>query len=329
MVFAIAVIVCSFAAHANDSPARGFALRNQNPFLQIFGLPTFPDATLAPQGEPRFRVSLDLANNADAGDSPTENVVIDGESYFLTLSFRRRMSEWLELGVDVPIVSHSAGFMDDAIESWHDTFGMSNTKRRGPSNQLDFLYERDGNTLYRLSSPATGLGDIQLTGAIPIRRSVDSDTDVAVRASLKLPTGDTAKMHGSGATDFSVGIYISGVRTFLNSELGLTGFAGTLVLGDGDVLPEIQRNAVAFGGVAVTWEATDRFALATQLYAQGPYFKSDVKELGGNTVQLAVGADYRTIGRNLLLRFAVVEDVSADATTDFALHFSIHAGGGG
>ena len=327
-ILPVALIVYPIIASGDDSAVRGFALRNQNPFLQIFGLPVFESATMSEADKLDYRVTLDLANHADDGDSAVENFVIDGETYFLTVSLRRRMKDWLELGIDVPIVSHSDGFMDNAIESWHDAFGMSNTKRRGPSNQLNFVYEREGATLYQLSSPASGLGDIQLTAAIPIRIADDGGTTVTMRSSLKLPTGDDDKLHGSGASDLSLGLYVADTRTLLNRELGLSGFAGALLLGDGDVLPAIQRSALPFGGIAATWQATDRFALATQLYAQGAYFDSEVEALGGNTVQLAVGADYRTAGRGLLFRFAVVEDLSANATTDFALHFSVHAGGG-
>ena len=327
-LLAIALIVYPFSANADDSAVRGFALRNQNPFLHIFGLPVFESATLAEGDALRYRASVDLANHADAGDSPLETFVIDGETYFLTMSLRRRMSDWLELGFDLPLVSHSDGFMDNMIESWHDTFGMSNTKRRGASNQLDFLYEREGQTLYTLNSPSSGIGDIQLTAAIPIREADGDSATVTLRSSLKLPTGDANKLLGSGATDFSLGLYMADAHTLLNRDLGLAAFAGALLLGDGDVLPQLQREAVAFGGVSATWQVFDRFAIATQLYAQGAYFDSDVEELGGNTVQLAVGADYRTRDGGILLRFAVVEDVSANATTDFALHFSVHAGGG-
>lgn len=327
-LLAVAAMVYAFSAHADDSAVRGFALRNQNPFLQVFGLPTFQSAEVAQFGKLEYRFSLDLANHADAGDSAAENFVIDGETYFLTMSLRRRVGDWLELGVDVPVVSHSDGFMDNMIESWHDTFGMSNTKRRGPGNQLSFLYEREGQTLYALSAPSSGIGDVQLTAAIPIREALEEGPAVAVRSSLKLPTGDADKLQGSGATDLSLGLHVADTRTLWNRNLGLAGFAGVLLLGEGDVLPTLQRDALAFGGISVTWQATDRLALATQLYAQGAYFDSDVEELGGNTVQLAVGADYRTRGSGILLRFAVVEDVSANATTDFALHFSIHSGGG-
>ena len=100
------------------------------------------------------------------------------------------------------------------------------------------------------------------------------------------------------------------------------------LLGDGDILPSIQRSAVPYGGIVATWHATENFAITTQLYAQGAYFDSELKELGGDSVQLAVGGDFRLPKRGLSLSIAVVEDVSANATTDFALHFSLRSIGG-
>lgn len=95
-----------------------------------------------------------------------------------------------------------------------------------------------------------------------------------------------------------------------------------LLLGDGDVLPELQENTVLCGGVTASWQVAERFAFTTQLQAQGAYYDSDIEELGGSTIQLGVGFRYRLKRSNRCSRFAVVEDVTADATTDFALHFA-------
>lgn len=314
------------SAEALSEPGT-FALRNQNPFLQVYGLPAFQTAKLPAHGHAAWNLSLDLANHADSGETGIESFIIDGETYFLTVSMRRRVGDKLELGFDLPLVSHADGFMDEGIEGWHDMFGMSNTKRQGPSNELTFLYRRAGEDLYRLDSPASGVGDIQLTAAVPLRGREFSGPQLTIRSSLKLPTGDPDKLLGSGAADFSVSLHIAGTRSMWGRPLEYGGFAGGLLLGDGDVLPTLQNNAVPFAGAFVSWRWSERFALAAQLSGQGPYFDSDVEELGGSSLQLATGAAFRTRG-NLLLRIAVVEDVSANATTDFALHFSIRAGGG-
>ena len=326
-LIASAVFVCPSLGHADDVSAGIFALRNQNPFLQIYGLPAFQSADLTLPAHPAWNLGLDIANHADFGENAIENFVVDGETYFLTLSMRRRATEWLELGFDIPLVSHADGFMDDMIEGWHDLFGMSNTKRQGPSNELAFLYQRNGEDLYRLDSPAAGIGDIQLIAAIPLRRDPDGGSQVTIRSSLKLPTGDADKLLGSGGTDVSVGIYAASTTSMFSRPLMLNAFAGGLVLGSGDVLPALQRDFVGFGGASATWTATERISLAAQLYGQGPYYDSDVEELGGHSLQLSAGLALR-FGADSLLRLAVVEDVSANATTDFAVHVSVRISGG-
>lgn len=320
----IGLLLYSYADGSANAVGHGFALRNQNPFLQIYGLPPFQSAALAAPGELTYIVSLDIANHADAGDNELEDFVIDGETYFLTVSLRWRATSRLELGIDVPFVAHSDGFLDNAIENWHDTFGMSNTKRRGPSNQLRFSYSSAGITQFELSSPSSGIGDIQLTAAMPIGEEGDARA-FSVRSSIKLPMGEASELRGSGAVDVSLGVYGKDTRTLWNRSLGLAGFAGVLLLGDGDVLADIQRSAVPFGGISANWQLTENLGVAAQLHAQGSYFDSELKELGGNTVQLAVGFDFRLPQQGLGLSFAVVEDVSANATTDFALHFSVRS----
>ncbi len=322
-VSVVSLMLCSGTAYSDDQAFQAFALRNHNPFLQIFGLPPLQSATLVAEGSMTTAVSLDLANNADFGETETESFLIDGESYFLNISLRRRMSDWLELGVNVPLVAHDGGFMDSAIINWHDTFGMSNTKRRGPDDQLQLLYEREGLTLYELNTSASGLGDVQLSAAIPLKETNKDGYAMTVRTSLKLPTGDDKDLLGSGAADLAAGLYVSDSKSLFDKPLGLSGFAGVLLLGDGGVLPDQQKSAVPFGGIVASWQVTERFAITTQLQAQGAYFDSDIEELGGSTTQLGVGFSYRLRDSGRCLRFAVVEDVTADATTDFALHFSL------
>jgi hypothetical protein len=64
------------------------------------------------------------------------------------------------------------------------------------------------------------------------------------------------------------------------------------------------------------------------LQAQGAYLDSDLDELGGSSIQLAVGGIYRFPRHGVSLRFALVEDVISDATPDFAVHMAIHISGG-
>lgn len=308
----------------------GGSLRNQNPLLQIFGLPPFQSAKIADAESNNYNLSFDVVNHAESGSNSLESIAMDGESYFLTLSLRRGFSERLELGIDVPFVAHAGGFLDNVIENWHDLLGLSNSKRRGADDQLGFLYSKEGQTLYELNSTTRSIGDVQLTAAIPLRKGDVADPlSVSLRSSVKLPTGSASELSGSGAVDFSLGIYASNQYSLWQRGLDISGFAGILLLGDGDILTDLQRSSVPYGGVAASLWLADRFAVATQLQVEGPYYDSDLEELGGASAQLAVGFDYRLPRGGALLHFSITEDIASGTTTtpDFGVHLSISKAG--
>ncbi len=323
-VASLVLLLISGSAGAADE--HWFSLRNHNPFLQIYGLPPFQAAVLAGDGEVQYRATLDIANYADSGQTQDETVLIDGESYFFTLSLRHGLTRWLEVGFDLPVIWHSSGIFDNAIERWHKIWGLPNSGRTRQSNQLQFLYARQGVASYELSSPGSGVGDLQLTAAVPLWNRRDSDgRAMSLRSSLKLPTGDEQTLRGSGASDFSLGLYASDTEIFARQDLSLSGFAGILLLGKGELFPEIQKRSVGFGGFAAAWQVTERFSVATQFYVQGNYMHSDVDDIGGNSVQAAFGGTYNIPEHRMSLSFALVEDIFTDAVPDVALHISIQS----
>jgi hypothetical protein len=298
-------------------------LRNHNPFLQVFGLPAFETAVAVADGETAVHVDFDIANHAEENLTPTESITIDGESYYLTLAARYGISDKLALGVDIPFVGHAGGFLDAPIENWHDLWGMSNSKRDGPRNELEFRYDNPQAGSYALASGAFGLGDIRLNAAMPLYKSAEYGREAGIRLGLKLPTGDANELRGSGAMDYSVSLYAADSGVFGTQNVNVSAVAGVLILGAGDVLPEIQQDTVAFGGIAAAWHATDRFGISTELYAQSAYYDSELEEIGKQSVQFAFGGSYVFQGNGLRLSFALIEELFDDATTDVAIQFSI------
>jgi len=332
-VFAGRVIIALFLLAAWSCAGAGqtdvFVLRNQNPFLQVFGMPQFRTAATVPAGEFRYQLVLSVVNNAEQRQLPSESIVIDGQTDIIDLAASWGISRWLELGVLMPLVHHSGGFLDGPIKRWHNLWGLSNSKREGPPDQLNYYYARDGVTLAAITSSSFGIGDVQLTAAVPVSGpAADGGSLVTLRFSVKLPTGDSQNLHGSGAVDVAAGAYADSSSEFLGRALGFSGFAGILVLGKGDFAPEIQRDTVPFAGAALSWQATERLAITGQAQVQGVYFDSAQDDLGGSSIQLAFGGTFRPRRGGLALGLAIVEDLIGDTTPDLALHFSIRTTGG-
>ncbi|MGW8367438.1 MAG: DUF3187 family protein [Gammaproteobacteria bacterium] len=321
----IALTLVWISAPASAADVDVFALRNLNPFLHVYGLPSVQPATLAEAGDSDYAVTFTVVNNSEIRDTDTESIVLDGETYLADFTWRRRVHERLEIGIDVPLVKHSPGMLDRFIYDWHDFWGISNSKRGEPHNQLEYFYENEGAVLQQLTSSSFGVGDVQLSAAVPlVAGNGDAARRVTMRFSVKLPTGDSEDLHGSGATDAALGVYAQDSGQLFGRELAYLGFAGILALGDGDILPDQQKSAVPYGGLAATWHATGRFGITAQLQAQGAYMDSGLDELGGSSIQLTVGGIYRWPHQGVALRFALVEDVISDATPDFALYFGVH-----
>ena len=215
------------------------------------------------------------------------------------------------------------------IYDWHDFWGISNSKRGGPHNQLDYSYEDNGTVRQQVTASSSGIGDIQLSAAMPLVAGGEAGSrHLSLRFSVKLPTGDSDDVHGSGAPDAALGVYAQDSGSLFGREFSYLGFAGLLGLGDGEVLAEQQNSLVPYGGLAGTWHATARFGVTAQLQAQGSYLDNDLDELGGSSIQLTVGGVYRWPAHGVAVRFALVEDVISDATPDFGLYLGVHVAGG-
>ena len=224
-------LLAAVVSEAADAPYPLY-LRNANPLLQTLGAPAMQGGELTPDGALAHRWVLNLANHADASVTNGEEVVLDGESYFLELALRYGLGSKLELGVDLPLVAHTEGVFDSLIEGWHDLVGLSNHERSGPTNMLRLFYQRNGVTEFDVDDPGAGLGDVRLTAAYSLAES--DGRALAMRAQAELPTGDAEILRGNGAVDLSLVLDATDRHTFAGSRTSLFGRIGLVAPGDGD-----------------------------------------------------------------------------------------------
>mgnify|MGYP000520546225 CR=1 FL=1 len=74
---------------------------------------------------------------------------------------------------------------------------------------------------------------LRVTGFQVLR---DAERSLAVRALVKLPTGDVDKLTGSQGTDFATWLDYTDRELLARFHLSMTGAIGLMVLGDGDLL---------------------------------------------------------------------------------------------
>ncbi|MDA1073380.1 MAG: DUF3187 family protein [Proteobacteria bacterium] len=318
VIAASAPVVYPTIGQASERP---LAVRSLSPFTQIFGLPFYPDQTGPAQGEWALSAGLDLVNHADLSEKDGEAIELDGESYVLNLGAKLGLSPRWRVGLELPIIHHGGGFMDAAIEGWHDLLGLSNSDREGPRDELLFSYTENGEVVYLLDDSTTGIGDIRVWSSYTLVESGPSR--VSLRATLKLPTGDADDLTGSGGTDLAFDVAASHSFALDKSRLLVSAYAGLLVLGDGDVIERRQEDLVPYGGVGAVWELNPHWDLLAQLQMQGAYFDSRLDELGGSGTQLSVGVRYMWPSSGTELVVSLVEDLVSDTTPDFTVGFEL------
>lgn len=317
-----------FLLTASAVPARGidivpFYTRNQSPLVQVFGLPAAEEGGLTPKGDTDARLVLDIANVFTGDANEREVVRLDGEVYRLTLALRYGLADRLELGLDLPYVWHQGGSFDGFIDGFHRTFDMPDGGRESwKTDYLRYVAVREGETELYLEEDASGLGDVLLSAGWSLSGG-ETARPVALRAALKLPTGEADKLTGSESTDFSVRLTGTDAATLAPWNLTWYWGAGALWMSQGDVLADRQRDVVGFGTLGIGWAPLSWGALKLQFDGHTPFYRdSDLTQLDSSSVQVILGLSAELPGK-VLFDFGVTEDLVVNTSPDAVFHFAL------
>jgi Protein of unknown function (DUF3187) len=305
---------------AQDPLLQPLAINNNNPFIRVYGIPRM-DAISVRQ-KSRFDISLDAASSFTDAESRREFIVMDGETYRLTLHGAYALNADWDIGVELPFVQHSGGFLDSFILNWHDFFGLPQLGRDAvENNQLNYRYIRDGRERSAVNAKTSGIGDVSLS----LGRTLPIADHAAVRAQLKLPSGDSASLFGSGGTDAALWTQLA---HGFSPAWHTYGGAGVAYLGPGDVLPELQRHWVGFASLGLIWQPLNSLAFKLQFDGQtAVYQHTSLRQLGGNGAQLTLGGSIR-LGKRWLLDLGVTEDeIAFDVSPDVSFHLRLRHDG--
>ncbi|HEX7045718.1 MAG TPA: DUF3187 family protein [Burkholderiales bacterium] len=315
----LALAPSGFAA----DPYAPFPTYNQSPLVQIYGLPDPGSAHVLAAGEREARVSVDVANHFFAEAHAAERLLLDGETHRLTVMLRYgvRGGEW---GIELPYLRHSRGFLDHLIDSWHDALGLPEGERpEHPNDRLRYVYERNGSRLLDLAQAAAGIGDARIHAAWALSTGGHA---AALRASLKLPTGDPDRLQGSGAADLALWLSAACGAPRCPGAWRWNGSFGVLALGRGDVLRDQQRPAALFGSFGIGWRMRAPVVLKAELRSHGALYRDSALEpLGRTSFQLILGGTW-LLSRTTALDVAISEDARISTSPDVSFLLSLRAG---
>lgn len=315
----IVVLACLSA-----SPTYADVLRDRDngPLTGIFGVPDSTEGgRLLNRGVSGWAFSVTHASHSINDLRSGEALYLDGESSRIDFRYRLGLSDKLELAIEVPYIQHQRGSLDSIIDSFHDLLDMPEGHRPDREHDvLDFRYA-DGQGL-RVSkrSGSSGIGDVRLMGGFRLR-STDRH-QLALRFGVKFATGDSADLHGSGGTDFSLGF--AGDLQNLFGVARLSGFyrAHTVYLGEPDRLADRHKEWTNFVSAGVGFQASDRVELLLQAASRGAIYDSAIRSLGDNATTVTFGAIMR-ISDRYRLSMGMSEDADVSSAPDVTFQIAL------
>lgn len=310
-----AALIASFGV----AEAEPFRVRDQNPFLAGFGLPSPMPTRLAGEQARGWSGGLDLfwGSTALVQQSGSETLIVDAETREARLTLQAPISGRFSFQLQLPYRYTGAGNLDSFIDGWHDAFGLPDGARSQlPSDDINITYTRDRSRGLSMTSSASGLADVQASLGYDVIASERSA--LTAWLDVKLPTGDVDKLTGSGATDVS--LILAGER-LLDKYWSWFGQASVTWLGEGDLLSYRQRSVVWSGLVGMSGRVWRGLSLKGQLDAHTAAFDSDLDFLN-EAIVFTVGGEYR-FASGWRMDLGVSEDLAVEHSADVVFLFGV------
>jgi len=327
-----AILLAGIVAHTIGTPAiagefeaSGFVLRNHSPFSAIIGIPgRWPDGT-----NDVAELSWNTSNHAMFEMKEPEYLLLDGETQTISVRWQRRLSKRVQLGIEIPWLKHSGGFLDNTIDAWHDLTGLPEGIRpQTDSNELRYVFAADGPDVLRFEDSTSGLGDIQASLAVDLG-SFDESVDAGylkripwkLKLSAEVPTGNIEKLTGNDNTDLAAGI---GARSphGAGSRFGWWLDIGLVWPGDVAIDGLDPSGQIFYYDTALAWRLHRKFDFLVQIAGSSAVYRSRIPMLGEPTAQIGVGGLWH-ISTNYGLRFGLFEDLRAETAPDFGIEITL------
>lgn len=305
---ALTLLLASAAAHSDQDAGAPFTIRDENPLLAGFGLPSAMPSRVG-NG---WTADLDIfwGSTALLQEEGSEAILVDAETREARMTLQGAISDRIGWQVQLPYRYTGGGSLDGFIDSWHDFFGLSEGARTIlPNDQTNIVYARSGARPLDMRSSASGLADLQASLGYSVLAS--SNSALMAWVSVDLPTGDEDKLTGNGATDVS--LLLSGQHRLDERWSAFGQIAGTWI-GDSDLLPVEQNNIVWSAMAGVSVRAWRGLSFKAQLDAHTAAYDSSL-DIFSDAVVLTVGGDYR-FASGWRLDLGVSEDLAVEHSPD-------------
>jgi hypothetical protein len=264
-----------------------------------------------------WEVNLSYSSVYLLGRSPEWVVNADMEMTELAFRYRRILADSLEVGIDIPVLAFTSGFLDGLLNSYHEAFGLPDYGRPSrPENEFLYQVIRNGAPVIVGSNGTIGLGDVRLS----LKKALLTEEDpvISLKVEVELPTGDAKQGFGNENVDAALSL-------LLDKEIGQKVQAhlniGIAVPGHYKGYQTVSLKGFLFGGLAVEAVPWQHLSLVGQVsFQQSPWRKTGIPEVDDVGVLQTLGGRYRW-GRNSL-ELSFTQDLNTTGAPDFTMTFS-------
>ena len=305
----IGLLIRPASAGSFDGPLQ---VRNQFPIFLPLDPPYLESAAVRDSA----MVSLTHSSVYVIETAPAWAVNMDLELTELNIRLKKTLGPRTELGLDVPVIRPTEGFLDRPLSSYHDALGTGDYGRSArPYNE--FLYEvlYQGKPVIITESDKTGIGDVRLA----LKRVVnDAKPLVSLMANVELPTGDAKAGYGNGSVDAAFAVLID---LDLGKQYRGYGNVGVVVPGDLKGYQAIPMRTYAYAGFGVEAAWWERFSVIVQTVVAGsPYPSTGIRQVDWPGILLTFGGRYSFSSSSF--EFSLTEDPDTAGAPDFIMNVS-------
>ncbi|MCX5687137.1 MAG: DUF3187 family protein [Candidatus Omnitrophica bacterium] len=302
-------------------------IRNQMPLYLIY-LQMEPDkASVVEQGKFYINTDYTVSNVTVSCFTPASSLYkidIDAEISRFTLDLKYGICENAEVGLEVPYLSLSRGYLDGFVEGFEDTVGATTPRSRARQGSYNFNYSFIYNSqdLIKRTNASNGLGDVVLKAKYQIleENRYSFWPNVSLRAAVKLPTGEKRSLLGSGELDYGLSLLLD--KAF-SKKITVYAEYNFVIIEKPDFFSvlDLKQNIVS-GIIGLEYLLTQRFSLVMQATGNTtPYPDSGTNALDEDAFDVGLGFNYFWKEKqNVSWHFAFTENINSAASPDVSLN---------
>jgi len=308
-----------------------FSVSNQMP-MYIFYLAMDPDkAETLKKGhfstETGYHVSNAIISEQDPWpwSKPYEALnywmLADTEISRLYADIKYGVQDNLEIGINIPCLNYSGGYLDSFIESFEDIFSSIDTpavRETREKNKYEFRLEHSGQKIIENYSKPNGMGEITLKIKYKILEETESWPTLSLRSALKLPSA-SSDLLGSEKIDYGLGILAD--KQLLNRLFMYLNF-NVIFIQKPDILDKLSIDDCMLSGLlGLEFFLSNRTSTIFQAVANSSAYKEGLPSMKKEGVILSFGFNHNFNDR-FSWQIAIDENTNS-AAPDFGLFTSL------